>query len=266
MPTIVRIKKLLLPPAGPLLLAILGCLALPWFEGGLRDAAFGAVVLGLGLLYLLSLPRVGFRLLRTLEEHVSLDPATLGAPKTDRPENPEGPGAIVVLDAGRYARTGAESGGEAADAVKPQTLERLRHGARLARRSGLPVLVSGNGAGSLMADVLADDFGVDCRWVEPESRNTQENAERSAAILRAEGIDHAVLVTHAWHLPRAVRAFERAGLRVVPAPMGFAGPDRWELRLLSFVPSIAALEASHLACHEWVGRAWYALRYGNPKR
>lgn len=239
-----RIKALLLPPAGPLLAIAAGLLA-AWagaWTGGLVVASAGAVVA-----YALALPIVARPLLGRLDRHPPLAPEEAGG---------RGAGAIVVLDGGRQPAP-PEHGG---DTVQPLTLERLRHAARLHRATALPILVSGNGARELMAQSLEEDFGVAARWIEPDSDDTAENADRSARVLRAEGIATIVLVTHFWHMPRAVAAFRRAGLEPVPAPMGFADPVPMERGVMAFVPSLAMTVSSHLAVHELLGALWYRLR------
>ena len=240
------LKKLVLPPTGPLILAI----------GGLVLKQAWLTAAGLALLWLVSMPLVGLRLLRSLERHPAFEPETFVA-DADRD-------AIVVLDGGRYHRSSWRSRHEAQESpgdVKPETLERLRHAARIARSTGLPILATGNGAGELMGQVLREDFAVPCRWLEASSRNTQENADFSAALLEPERRRRVVLVTHAWHMPRAARAFERAGLEVVPAPCAFSGPDRLQLRWLSLMPSAGGLLCTRLALHELIGLVWYAMRY-----
>ncbi len=107
-----------------------------------------------------------------------------------------------------------------------------------------------------MARSLAEDFGVAARWVEPDSATTWDNAVLSARILRAEGIGAVVVVTHAWHMRRALIAFRAAGLVAVPAPLLAEHAPR--LTAGSFVPRIAAWQRSYLALHEWIGCAWYA--------
>jgi uncharacterized SAM-binding protein YcdF (DUF218 family) len=59
-------------------------------------------------------------------------------------------------------------------------------------------------------------------------------------------------------MPRARAAFEAAGIAVVPAPTAFRA--RAPLAPMSFVPSARALRESQWAFHEWIGRAWYAIR------
>ena len=89
------------------------------------------------------------------------------------------------------------------------------------------------------------------RWVETQSRDTNENALLSAVLLRNAGIQRIALVTHAWHMTRAIKAFEKQSLKVIPAATGFTsqGANLFE-RLL---PSAAALEQSAIAIHEWAG-------------
>src|SRR5690242_10041332 len=96
--------------------------------------------------------------------------------------------AIVILSAGR--RTFApEFGNPDSETVDALSLERIRYGAFLARRTGIPVLVSG-GLGpvplaKLMADTLSSDFGIVAKWIEPNAENTAENAIFSSRILKA---------------------------------------------------------------------------------
>jgi uncharacterized SAM-binding protein YcdF (DUF218 family) len=169
------------------------------------------------------------------------------------------PAAIVVLG-GDYASTslGTDAG--------PLTLERLRTGAALHRRTGLPLLVTAGPLtpeqeplASIMARSLEEDFGVGVRWIESRARDTRDNARYSAAILREESIHTVYLVTHAWHMPRAVAAFRRAGLVVVPAPLPLMRvPDG--KRLSDWVPRADRLGVSWYALREWAGQLIYALR------
>lgn len=167
--------------------------------------------------------------------------------------------AIVVLGGG----LGLESPEYGIDTVNAPTLERLRYAARLHRHSGLPILVSGGrplatrlSEADTMRDALTADFDAPPRWVEGDSLNTRENALRVEALLAAASIRRIYLVTHAWHMPRARRAFEEAGLEVIAAPTGYTSitpsPIAW-------VPSGQALRNTHIAMREWLGQAWYRL-------
>lgn len=74
-----------------------------------------------------------------------------------------------------------------------------------------------------MKDVVEREFKGRVRWTEVESLDTRNNAEKSAVLLKASGIERIALVTHGWHMVRAAKDFEHAGLQVLPAPMGFKG-------------------------------------------
>lgn len=240
------LKYLVLPP-GPLLLAAAAGLALTRRR---RDGGWWLAAVALGLLYALSTPVVAAALMRGLERE---PPLAAGAPIEA--------GAIVVLSAD--AATDVEYGGSS---VGPMTLARLRYGARLAKATGLPVLVSGGvlrGDAAPIADamkrVLETEFDVPVAWVEDRSGDTWENAAGSAAILRRYGIGQVYLVSHAWHLARARLAFEHAGLAVVAAPTEFAGNRPTDLPR-DALPSARALQRSHFALYELIGGVIYALR------
>lgn len=236
-------KKLVLPPTGPLLAGFAG---LALLLASAPRPGLALVAFSLGSLYLLSAPWFVAGLLRTLDVYPHLDPESPDFPTAD---------AIVVLDGGRLVAT-PERGG---NVVGPRTLERLQAGARLHRRLGVPILVTGYGA--LMADALEQAFGLEARWIEDESRTTQENADFSARLLHADAVACVYLVTHGWHLPRAVAAFERAGVDVVPVPAGRTDRLRTERGLMGLLPSPGRLFSSFLVLHEWLGILWYRLRY-----
>jgi uncharacterized SAM-binding protein YcdF (DUF218 family) len=111
-----------------------------------------------------------------------------------------------------------------------------------------------------MKSTLERDFGLEPQWMEARSTTTMENAEYSAALLRRAGIGKVYLVTHAWHMPRAVFAFEHFGIEVVPAPTSFVA--RAEGNWRDFVPSAQASMLTYYAVHEWLGIAWYRLDTG----
>ena len=152
------------------------------------------------------------------------------------------------------------------DTAGERTLLRLRYGALLAKRFDLPLLVTGGRPkdatrteAAVMAEILEREFTVKVRWQEGESRNTAENASKSAAILRDAGVRRIVLVTQAFHMPRAVRLFRAAGLEVVPAPTQFKTAANSPLGPLDLLPQSNALRNSYFALHEWLGIAWLAL-------
>ena len=109
-----------------------------------------------------------------------------------------------------------------------------------------------------MVRSLQDDFGVPVRWEEDNSYDTWENAEYSARILHDAGISRIYLVTHFWHMRRAMIAFRHFGLEVTPAPVRPSLP--LPLSPLFLVPRVSAWDTSYLALHEWSGLLYYSLR------
>ena len=242
------VTTLFLPP---LLFCILGLGATLLAAGGRRSARRLAAVCAvcfLGLL-LLATPFVAGHLAWSLAR---------GIRQTVVETDADPPRAIIVLSA-ETARTATSVD------VGPMTLERLRAAAALARRTGLPLLASGGSTwpekpplAALMAEALAADFAQPARWLERESRDTRENAVLSARMLKADGIRAAYVVTHAWHMPRTIEAFHRAGFTVYPWPVRTHRPPSGQAA--DWVPRADHLFTSWLALREWAGRLVYALR------
>lgn len=236
---------LLLPPANGLLLLCLAAL----FRR--RRWALGLALAGGGLLLAQSLPPVATALITTLEQRAG--PVL---------SNAAGAQAIVVLGGG-IKREAAEYGG---DTANERSLIRLRYGARLARQLGLPLLLSGgrptntdSSEAEAMAGIIEREFGVPVRWRETESRDTADNAAMSARILRSAGIHRIVLVTQAFHMPRAKSLFAAAGLEVIPAPTDFKSGKRESFAPFDWLPQANALQTSYYALHEWLGILWMRL-------
>jgi uncharacterized SAM-binding protein YcdF (DUF218 family) len=247
------VEALLLPPGGFLLLFAVSLLL--WWKR--RAAAWFLLWISLIGLYGLSLPITAQSLMRYLETSPSLDANTLQAGRAQ---------AIVILAAGRYAGAPEYQG----DTVSSFALERLRYGARLHRLTGLPVIVSGGDPfetghtpeAMQMQQALVEDFKVNPVWVEGQSRTTGENVRYTKILLDQHNISEIYLVTHAWHMPRALQSFARVGVKAIPAPMGFYSQAASEIpALLRWLPSANALNISTLALHEMMGMVWYRVRY-----
>lgn len=236
---------LLLPPANLLVPACVGA--------ALHRRRAGRVMLAAGLagLVLSAVPAVSMSALVSLERNLPL------VPPADNP-----PAAIVVLS-GDEAETMQD--GQRHYDVGDFTLARERAGAALARRTGLPLLLSGGhihdyapALADMMARSLHDDFGITARWLEARSTDTWENAAFSAEILRANHIGSVYVVTHAWHMRRALIAFRAAGLTATAAPVLLDPPVR--LAAENFIPGTKPWEIMYLAVHEWIGGTWYGWR------
>ena len=170
---------------------------------------------------------------------------------------------IVILGGGK--RLGALEDPER-ETVSEASLERCIYGARLARATALPVLVSGGTPGrlgtlseaQLMARVLKEDLGVGQVLVEDQSYDTQQNAAYVARFLGGGQAKRVVLVTHSYHMRGAAAAFTAQGFEVIRAPMGYyaSTPDT----ALGFLPSAGGLRDSTIALREYLRGVWYAIR------
>jgi uncharacterized SAM-binding protein YcdF (DUF218 family) len=249
------IKTLLLPPALPLLMIFAGLLVWSRYRYLARMSVFS----GIFILWALSLPVVSAYLHQGLEsDYVAETPSVI----------PDGIQAIVVLGAGRHYGAG-EYGG---DTLSHSALWRLRYGAYLAKRWNLPVLVSGGNVrpfdvvpeAEMGVNFLRNELNVDVAWAETQSRNTWENAQLSASFLAKKNIYHVALVTHAYHMPRSVHAFQQAGLTVAPMPTGQLSQQSSAAYWLNWLPSTNALNGSHSALHEYLGLLFYSIKSSIP--
>lgn len=237
------LAALVLPPAAPMLLLLLGLL----WAGRRRAAGLALAFLALASLWLLSCNAVGLVLARHL-----LPPV-----QAAQPAQVQGMQAIVVLGGGVLPQ--APEYGVAQPG--PHTLQRLRYAAWLARRTSLPLAFAG-GVGWAAADtatesegavarrVLAQDYGLSLRWLDERSRDTQENVRRMAEVLLPAGIRRIALVTDATHMPRAQRHFRDAGFEVLPAPTDF--PIAEGRSVLQWLPSGQGLDLSRQVLREWL--------------
>ncbi len=241
------LSSLLLPPTSLVALTLLGVLMLK----RRRALALALIVGSQVLLLALSMPVFANALVRTLEP----PPGSIEEIKRAQ--------AIVVLGGGR-SRGSPEWGGET---VNDYTLRRARYGARLARETGLPLYVSGGKPdggelteATLLRELLTREFDVPVKWIDATPETTREQALTAAQKLRPQQITRVALVTDAVHMPRAQRAFELAGLAVMPAPTGYTGQRPFAPYQL--IPGPVALRHSHIALREWVSQLHHhVLRY-----
>ncbi len=240
------IGTILLPPLDLLLVALFGL----WLWHKRPTLARALLAFSVGMLWLLSTPFFAEALLHGLE----------GNPRVLDFHKPEA-SAIVVLGGGTYFHA-PEYGG---DTVGGETLERLRYAAKLYRETLKPILVTGGAPlgnhlseAQQMKQVLEHEFNVPVQWTEDGSDNTLENARLSRQVLKQAGISRIYLVTHSWHMPRAMQVFQAAGFQVIPAPTAYT--TRYRTDLLAFVPNADALRDSRICLHEVIGMLWYRLK------
>ncbi len=240
------IAAFLLPPLNLLLIALAGLLL--WH----RRPRIARTLLGSAfiLLWLLSTPFLAESLLHTLEV---LPPA--------QTENGATADAIVVLGGGSYFNPPEYTH----DTVSTASLERIRYAAKLYRDFKKPILLSGGtplgneiSEAQQMKQALEQEFNIPVQWTEEKSDNTLESARYSFRILQKSGIKRIYLVTHAWHMPRAIRVFQAAGFEVLPAPTAYT--TRYKNDLMTFIPNADALAGSRIYLHEIIGILWYRLK------
>lgn len=257
-----------LPPGPGLALALAGAwLARSRPRAGRALAAIGCVLVWLG-----ACEGIG----AWLEAGLLVEPHALdaGGREALAAEVRRGERVAIVVLGGGLSETALEYGRPAPD---PLALERLRYGVWLARATGAPLAISGGtgwsspprGIGTaapmpeadVLGDIGAEELGFPPRWRERASRDTRENARDTVGLLAPEGIRTLVVVTHGWHMPRALREFRAAAAgvvtkpRIVPAPMGQAEPAT--AGVLRWCPSSSGFERVRAVLREALA-AWAA--------
>ncbi len=250
-------------------LLVLGLLAgyLAGFAPWARLRRLGRIVLGttLGAMLAVAILPIGSWLTLPLEERFPA-PAVL----------PQRVNGIVALGGALHLRRSADRGA----AQLNEYAERMIAFADLARRFPEARLIFTGGSGSLrdrairesdFAPGLMADLGLDPGRVlfERESRNTYENAVYSKRLAKAPPDEVWLLVTSAFHMPRAMGVFRAAGWNVVPYPVDYqtSGPGQGGLGF----DLAGGLQLIGLGLHEWVGLAayralgWTATLYPAPK-
>ena len=224
---------------------------------GLRLRRRSLIWTGLAVLWLSSTPFVSGLAVRAAEGWAERGLAT-DAPQAD---------AIVVLSEGRVVAPGKAAVSEWRDA------DRFFGGVELFKTGKSPLLVFTGGAapwepnaapeGDILAG-YAKAMGVPDGQIVKTSRvtNTAEEAQAVSTLLRGRlarpsrrgGPPKVLLVTSAFHMPRARRLFERAGLYVIPFPVDFKLSAGGTVSVLDFLPTAAALQQTELALREGYGR------------
>jgi len=137
-------------------------------------------------------------------------------------------------------------------------LARRYPNARVVFSGGSANLVSNDAREADFAGAIFESLGVDkSRLImERGSRNTQENAEFSKALVKPKEGERWVLVTSAFHMPRSVGLFRKAGFAVEPCPVDWRVGGRDHLMAFSNVV-VEGLGRTDLAVREWIGLIAY---------
>lgn len=101
-------------------------------------------------------------------------------------------------------------------------------------------------------------FGIaaDRIAIEERSLTTEENARFTAQLLRPSPESRWLLVTNAFHMPRAMGVFRKAGFKVIPFPVGWRTHE-WREMWWPAVPATENLRRLDVAVHEWMGLSLY---------
>ena len=238
----------------PMTVALLLCaLALILLWRKRPRAAKWLLVGAAALVYLCATQPVSDLLMAPLE--------TRFAPLADVP--PPAPQYIVVLGSGYAPRDSIPVTG----ALDRDGLARVVEGVRLQRRWPQARLILSGGAAEGRArpargyEVLARDLGVDPAQVivQDGARNTAQEAVEIANVVKAERF---VLVTSAFHMPRAMQEMQRRGLQPIAAPTAQRYDPSIPFGPGAFMPGAEALRRSEHALREYLGLLALALGIG----
>jgi uncharacterized SAM-binding protein YcdF (DUF218 family) len=173
------------------------------------------------------------------------------------------PDGIIVLGASIDADLSAAHG----TAVVRSAPDRIIAAAALAHRyPNARVVFSGGSANLMSNDAREADYAGEVfeglgiaksrLIMERRSRNTQENAEFSKALVAPKDGERWLLVTSAFHMPRSVGLFRKAGFAVEPYPVDWRVGGRGDLFTFSNV-AVDGLLRTDIAVREWIGLVAY---------
>ncbi|MDB5536684.1 MAG: YdcF family protein [Devosia sp.] len=234
------------PLAAALLLVVLGLL----LSIRLRKSGVSMAVLGVLVLAVSSFTTTGALLIRPLEE------------RFERPAWPQHVGAIIMLggasngpiSAARQISEFNLAGDRFAETLR---LAQLYPEAKIVISGGMAVLQDGGEPEAETAQRFFLGLGIpqDRLVLEGQSRNTEENAEFSKSLLA--GIEGPkLLVTSAFHMPRSMGLFRKAGIEVLPWPTDYrsSGLEGFGVDVTNPVDN---LMTTTTAIREWIGLAVY---------
>lgn len=234
------------------LVFLLGGLSLVLIGMRVVRTAAAALSLALLILFLTLYTTLGSVLLQTLEARFprpASDPAQLSC--------------MIVLGGAFETEVTTTRRGMDLNQAADRFVEALRLAIRYPQAK---ILVSG-GDGSLSGAYEGDAaasirffeaFGIprDRLIVETTSRNTDENAQNSRELLASSGLGQCLLITSAFHMPRSVGLFRKAGVDVAPWPVDYRTAGNLSFALDFTQPTLNAQQMS-TAVREWVGLAAY---------
>ena len=173
------------------------------------------------------------------------------------------PDGIIILGASIEADLSAAHGTPVVRSAPDRiiTAAALAHrypNARIVFSGGSANLISNDAREADFAGTIFESLGIaKSRLImERASRNTLENAQFSKALVAPKDGERWLLVTSAFHMPRSVGLFRKAGFAVEPYPVDWRVGGRDDLMTLSNV-AVEGLARTDLAIREWMGLIAY---------
>lgn len=145
-----------------------------------------------------------------------------------------------------------------------EAVERFEAGIEIVRRDKARVLLftgdpRGSEGSALAREAIERGIPREQIAVIGTVANTADEAEQLRRYAAQHGLRRVLLVTSAWHMPRAMRLFRRAGVEIVPFPVDYRGLSNRTLPYLDWIPNATSLGKTELALRECYGMAFYAV-------
>ena len=158
--------------------------------------------------------------------------------------------------------------------------DRIIYGAQLYKMGKAPIIIASGGriqwqnsnnnfseADDIEKLLLLFDIPQDSIVKEGHSYNTYDNAVNTKQILQQLNIDRVILVTSAFHMPRAVKVFRKQGIEVIPAPTDYLVSQEqaeknlnWQNAVLQLIPNSSSVDKTTLALKEYIGLVVYKFK------
>ena len=109
---------------------------------------------------------------------------------------------------------------------------------------------------------LLEEWGVppDAILIEGNSRNTYENAKETKKLMNSRQFDKILLVTSAFHMPRALATFKMAGIDAIPSPSSYSIVNYSRPQILDWIPSLENFGKMQAVIREKLGILVYRYR------
>jgi uncharacterized SAM-binding protein YcdF (DUF218 family) len=212
-------------------------------------------IIGIFILIVCSLPIVSDKLVAYLESDYQLS----------KPSNIEPADSIVVLS-GMIRTINSKDGldyefGEASD--------RIFAGINLFKEKKAPKLILTRGKlpwsvgipeGEYLKEIAINNGISENNILLTENVENTDQEAKAIKKLLSDDKSKVLLVTSAFHMPRARIVFEAAGINVVPFPVDFQ-KELSKITFMSFVPTAKSFYDTSFFVREMIGRVYYNLKY-----